>query len=105
VNGALKAGVLLVLVIFAGCGSITVAGAGDAGPELAESDAHLEASHDAASECPATPPLTCTGVPGACPQGWLMARRSICGRAPFPLCCPAADCEISACQSCPLCTF
>jgi hypothetical protein len=97
-----------LLVALAACGSITPnAGAGDAAAELAPRDSAardtvLELPRDADAECPPTA-LTCTGLPGACPQGQTVAQRSVCGGAPVPVCCPIADCELTACAPCPTC--
>jgi hypothetical protein len=102
---------VILFVIAAGCGAVTAAG-DDAGPELAGNDAGaLEAHgpelgrHDAGADVDACPPptLLCLGIAGACPGG-MLAKRSECGGAPFPVCCPANVCELGACeQRCPAC--
>jgi hypothetical protein len=103
----------LLLVALAGCGSIAVEPGADASrPELAAREAGaLEAAperleaHDAGADVDACPPtaLTCTGLPGACPQGQTMGRRSICGGPAVGVCCPVNDCELVLCDVCPLC--
>lgn len=92
-------------LLFAGCGSVTFEGGADASaPELVahEAGALEAAAGDVVDACPPTT-LSCTSQAGACPQGQAVARRSTCGGPIVAVCCPVNDCELTACEACPLC--
>lgn len=90
----------LLLALVVGCGSVSRVDV-DAG-ELLEAGRDLLEARDAVAECPPTM-LSCSGERGGCAQGQIVAKRSECGGAPFPVCCPANDCELAACEPCAGC--
>lgn len=100
---------LLLAVALCACGSVAIVDDGDASP-AADADAAELAAHagdalevrDAGAECPPVG-LSCGSVRGACAQGQVMAQQSNCGGPRFAVCCPAADCELAACEPCPNC--
>ena len=100
------AALFVILFVISGCGSVSV-DAGDAAVELGpdaggKPDLDLGGRDAGVDVCPPVA-LLCSSEQGACPQGQSVGRRRDCGGAPYAVCCPVNDCELSLCDRCPLC--